>query len=198
MNRHISGPHNADSKQPPASVVTQGMATPIHTMNITTAWDGSSITDGPLVRIEITHALDGLNIEVDAPFHGDPSPPPGPIGPTDGLWEYEVVEVFLLGKNGHYTEIELAPTGHHLVLQLEGTRNPVASCLPLKFKACIDGSRWTGQAHVPNSLLPEGPLFVNGYAIYGTGPNLVYMSWIPLPGAAPDFHQPDMFRPLGL
>lgn len=166
-------------------------------MNITTAWDGSVITSDPLVRVEITQTTEGLYIEVDAPFHGDPPPPPGPIGPTDGLWEYEVVEVFFLGKNNHYTEIELAPSGHHLVLKLEGIRNPVDSNLPLEFNASINGSRWTGRAFVPNSLLPEGPLFVNGYAIYGTGPNRVYMSWIPLPGDAPDFHQPELFRPLG-
>jgi hypothetical protein len=197
MSHHTSGPHNADSNQPPQSVVTQGMATPIHTMNITAAWDGSVIESGPLVRIWITQANDGLYIDVDAPFHNDPAPPPCPIGPTDGLWDYEVVEVFFLGKNGRYTEIELAPSGHHLVLKLDGVRNPIASCLPLKFEASIAGNRWTGRAHVPKSLLPEGPLYINGYAIYGSESNRVYMSWIPLPGTAPDFHQPSLFRPLG-
>ncbi len=197
MNHHTSGLHNADSNQPPPSVVTQGMPTPIHTMNITAAWDGSAIPGEPLVRIWITQENDDLYIDLDAPFHGDPKAPEGPVGPTDGLWEYEVVEVFFLGDNGRYTEIELSPSGHHLVLKLDGVRNPVATCLPLDFKANITGKRWTGRAHVPQILLPNGPLFINGYAIYGSGPDRVYMSWIPLPGKAPDFHQPELFRPLG-
>lgn len=166
-------------------------------MNITTNWDGSAIDNHPIVRIEITRSNDGLYIDIDAPFHGDPSPPKVPVGPTDGLWEHEVVEVFFLGNNGRYTEVELAPSGHHLVLQLDGVRKPVASCLPLQFTAVIEGDRWTGRAYVPNRILPKGPLFINGYAIYGSGSERVYMSWIPLPGDTPDFHQPALFRPLG-
>ena len=172
------------------------MARPIHTMNITAAWDGSSLDHTHALSISIVRDADGLTLEVDAPFYGDPTPPEGPPGPTDCLWEYEVVEVFFCGADGRYTEIELAPGGHHLVLQLNGVRNPTATGLALDFDAKISGTRWNGTARIGMHLLPEGPLRVNGYAIHGSGAERTYMSWIPLPGGEPDFHQPDVFRPL--
>ncbi|KAI2795361.1 hypothetical protein BLOT_016842, partial [Blomia tropicalis] len=33
----------------------------------------------------------------------------------DKLYDYEVVEVFLLGSNEHYLEVELGPRGQYLL-----------------------------------------------------------------------------------
>ena len=79
---------------------------------------------------------DHLSVQVRAPYHSD-SPPPSPPGPMDFLWEYEVVELFLLGAGERYTEIELGPHGHHLVLQLVGCRNVVRRCIPVQYQAEI-------------------------------------------------------------
>ena len=63
-----------------------------------------------------------------------------PVGPTDKLWRHGVVELFILGPGGHYTEIEL-PLGHHLVLMLDGVRSPVATGLPMAFEVQIADGR---------------------------------------------------------
>jgi hypothetical protein len=112
------------------------------------------------------------------------------------LWEHEVVELFIFGTDGKYTEIEMAPSGHHLVLQLDGIRNPVATLLPLAFEATILGDRWTGTARIDKDLLPPGPHHLNATAIHGEGANRKYLSWVTLPGDAPDFHRPDCARKL--
>jgi len=100
-------------------------------LRICRRWNGTPI--GPADHIDVAWTDQGAIIElrVTAPFYGDPPAPSAPIGPTDRLWEHEVVEVFIAGPDGRYTEIELAPSGHHLVLQLDGVRQPVATCIPI-------------------------------------------------------------------
>jgi hypothetical protein len=162
-------------------------------LNIDRTWDGEPAEDG--VSMQIRVLADSLEMQVDAPYHGDP-PPPGPAGATEGLWDYEVVELFVAGPDAAepaYTEIELSPHGHHLVLQLRGVRKVVASGLPLAFVARIAGDRWMGEASVPRSYLPQGPYRVNAYAIHGVGDRRC-LAMTPLPGPRPDFHQPAGFR----
>lgn len=47
------------------------------------------------------------------------------MGSLDGLWDYEVVEVFFLGRAERYFELEMSPHGHYLALKLQGARNIV-------------------------------------------------------------------------
>lgn len=163
------------------------------TLSIGCTWDGRELPAELVAQVTIHPAADGLRIEVDAPFHGDPAPP-GPPGPTPKLWEHEVVEVFAADadRRDHYLEVELSPHGHHLVLQLEGVRVPVAQGLPLSYTAQRRGPRWSGTAHVPGHLLPGRRLAINAVAVWGTG-SRTYASHVPLPGSAPDFHQPERF-----
>ena len=130
-------------------------------------------------------------VAVDAPWHGDPVPS-GPPGPRAALWEHEVVELFLLGPDGperKYTEIELGPHGHHLVLQLEGVRRPVADQLPIRWEVERRGDRWVGEARIDESLLPDPVVALNAYAIHGVGVDRRYLAWAPVPGDGPDFHR---------
>ena len=160
-------------------------------------WDGQHIGDDEAVELRLSQRGDTLRVEVDAPFHGDP-PPPGPPGPTWALWEHEVVELFLLGPDGRYTEIELGPGGHHLVLQLHGVRNIIARELPISFSARVSGDRWTGLALIPWALLPEGALRANATAIHGQGTARRYLAWAPMPGDKPDFHRLEYFQDIHL
>ena len=112
----------------------------------------------------------------------------------EGLWEHEVVELFISGPDEGYTEIELSPSGHHLVLQLADVRRPVARLLDIAFTAKVVGDQWTGTAQIPALLLPQEPWRINATAIHGSGAERIYLSWVALPGAAPDFHQPALFR----
>ena len=75
-------------------------------------------------------------------------------------------------------------------------RNAVATKLPLAYEATILGDRWTATAKIHKDFLPAGPHRWNATAIHGDKENRTYLSWVPLPGTEPDFHQPDATRPL--
>ena len=134
---------------------------------------------------------------MSAPFHDDP-PPLGEPGPTDRLWEHEVVELFVAGRDDRYTEVELSPWGHHLVLRLHGVRRVIDTQLPLAFRVRRCGARWIGVARLDRELLPPPPWRANAYAIHGEGSDRRFLSATPLPGEQPDFHQPDRFPALPL
>ena len=174
------------------------MLVPIEAIRIETEWNGDALSTEHWITIHLLERETSLEIRISAPYYGDPDAPDEPIGPTDGLWEYEVVELFIFGVNDEYVEIELAPSGHHLVLQLNGVRNIVGSKLPLSYQATIHENRWTGTANIDKTLLPTGALRWNATAIHGSHDHRTYLSWNPLPGEMPDFHQPDATRPLSL
>jgi hypothetical protein len=149
------------------------------------------------ITLHLMPSAAGLEIRIRAPFYEDPPPPDVAPGPVEGLWEHEVVELFISGPGERYTEIELSPSGHHLVLQLAGVRQPVARLLDIDFVAKVVDDQWTGTAQIPALLLPPEPWRINATAIHGSGAGRIYLSWVPLPGAAPDFHQPALFRAIG-
>lgn len=154
-------------------------------------WDGRAIDGGERVVVGVSAGA-ALVVDVDAPFFGDP-PPPGPAGVTPGLWDYEVVELFVAGPGDRYLEVELGPGGHHLVLQLDGVRRVVAEGQPVVFDAVVEGGRWRGRAVIDGALLPARPWRVNAYAIHGVGDGRVYRAAFAVPGARPDFHRLDCF-----
>lgn len=160
---------------------------------------------------------DSLVIDVDAPYFGDPAPQgqPGPQGPTDRLWEYEVCEVFLADAADNYLEVELSPHGHHLVLALAGVRNCVRSRLPIVYEARIEparhlcecreclaepspAGRFYGQARVPWAYLPTPTVRGNAYAIHGAAAQRCYHAHSPPGGETADFHKLDSFVSLQL
>ena len=163
---------------------------------IARAWDGGAARPDEVVLLTLHRVEDGLSLHVNAPLHGDP-PPDAPAGPTWALWEHEVVELFIAGPGDdegvHYLELELGPHGHHLALLLAGRRHIVGRELPLAVTTRHVGARWIAEATIPEGLLPNGPLRVNATAIHGAGEGRRYLSLTPLPGAAPDFHQPQRF-----
>lgn len=160
-------------------------------LSVCHTWDGIPLPS-PAARVFVTPEL---VVRIEAPFHGDPAPA-GPPGPRWKLWEHEVVELFLLGDDDRYLEVELGPHGHHLVLQLHGVRQITSRELPLRYNATIHGGSWTGEAQLQRSWLPKGPLRANAYAIHGLPSQRVYTAWAPVPGPAPDFHRLQHFRPL--
>jgi hypothetical protein len=171
-------------------------------LRIASTWDGAPLPEVERTRLRLRLTARELLVAVAAPFHGDP-PPPGPPGPTPRLWEHEVVELFVAGdapagSEARYTEIELSPWGHHLVLRLEGIRNVVADRLPLTLRTCRRGGRWLAAARLDRELLPPPPWRANAFAIHGEGQARRFLAVTALPGRQPDFHQPDRFPPLAL
>lgn len=160
-------------------------------------WDGSPAAADERVAITLraTDAAGTLQIEVEAPFHGDP-PPPHAAGATPGLWNHEVVELFLYGADGRYLEVELGPHGHHLVLELRGVRQVTRQGLVIAFDREIVGARWHGRASIPGALIPAGTDRLNAHAIHGVGEDRRYLSAFAAGGARPDFHRPDVAGPI--
>ncbi len=160
------------------------------TARIAHTWDGQPAERDEVASIHLARAGSDWHLTVSAPFHGDPLPALPP-GPTPGLWEFEVVELFVVGhgEGPPYTEIELGPGGHHLVLQLHGIRQPIASELPIAYEVEVHNGRWHGEARIPGRLMPVRPQKWNAFAIHGLGPSRRYLAAHPVPGPQPDFHR---------
>ncbi|CAH1267889.1 C4orf33 [Branchiostoma lanceolatum] len=158
---------------------------------------GSTPTDPP---------IPGLTVNMDLPFFGVDPTPPGPAGqPTDQLWDYEVFEIFFLGPEDRYLEVEFGPYGHHLVLRLKGSRQVIETLLPLQYTARRAGSRWTGQAFIPWDYIPPNLGWMNAYGIHNTSDSeRRYLALYPIPrddiaaAGQPDFHKLGYFKPLNV
>lgn len=157
-------------------------------------WDGRPLAPNEFARIDLRLG-DALEIELEATRYGDPTPPTPP-GRCDGLWNFEVVELFLLGRDDRYLELEFGPAGHWLALRLEGRRHVVASELSVEFETGSEGARWRGRTRIPLDWLPAGLHAANAYAIHGVDAARRYLAWQPVPGPQPDFHRLEHFPPL--
>lgn len=157
-------------------------------------WDGSALRPEERTTIELRLG-EPVEVLLEATAYGDP-PPPAPPGRCDALWNHEVVELFVLGRDERYLELELGPHGHWLALHLEGRRRIVASELALDYHVRRDGDRWHGRARFERALLPPDPRAANAYAIHGTGEARRHLAWQPVPGDVPDFHRLEHFAPL--
>lgn len=164
-------------------------------VRVAATWDGCSLPASEVVDFSV-RLLDGeLTVAVTAPFYNDP-PPSGPQGEKAGLWEYEVVELFLVGVDGTYLEVELGPHGHYLTLLLGAVREIKEQLKPLHYEARVSEGRWQGTIRLESCQLPLPFSHINAFAIHGKGDRRRYLAAFPLPGEKPDFHQPDFFHPL--
>ena len=157
-------------------------------------WNDEPLLPGEFGSIELRLG-DAVEIEIEAARHGDP-PPPGPPGRCDGLWNHEVVELFLLGVDEQYLELEFGPHGHYLALRLAGRRHVVASDLVVEYAVGGSAERWSGRARTARTALPPALAAANAYGIHGRGAARRHLAWAPVPGEAPDFHRLERFAPI--
>ena len=155
-------------------------------------WDGLAISPSEFVSVHFYYGDTHSNIEIKSPYYNNEAPPE-PMQSLWRLWEFEVVEIFFVGDNQLYTELEFGPHGHYLGLQLDGPRNIIKKHIPVEYKAEIDNDFWTGLATVENAYLPEEIKRINCFAIHNCENSRRYLSYTRLPGEKPDFHQPDLF-----
>lgn len=157
------------------------------------SWDGAPCPHAHLHgRVELSARADGLELIASLPQQPSPRIPGAPAGTrVADLWEYDVVECFLVGAGGRYLEVELGAGGHFLVLSFSAPRvrsDSHESLLPaLDFSS--DAAGWRSRLVLDWALLPPGLEALNAFVIAG-GSHLAYA---PLPGSAPDFHQPARF-----
>lgn len=170
-------------------------------------WDGSSLPADKQVFFTISVLADSLVVSVDAPYYNNP-PPAAPPGNCEGLWEHEVVELFIKGKLDKYLELELGPRGHFLVLLCDGYRQCfVRKLVPINYEAKINGDRWTARLEISLDLLPPcadifgAPFTFNAFAMHND-PQREYCIAFPPADAkvypVPDFHKLELFRPLDI
>lgn len=163
-----------------------------HEIQIGGAWDGGALRgDERPVRLSWTLGDHVLDVAIDAPLYDDPAPQSAP-GPTSGLWEFEVVELFLVGPGSRYLELEFGPRGHYLALSLEGVRQ-VAGEHRIDYRATRTPDRWHGLARVPRAQLSEPLVSWNAFAIHGVGAGRRYLAAQAVPGPQPDFHRLEEF-----
>ncbi len=130
------------------------------------SWSGAAVDADLQASIDLSWDDRRLQLAVEAPFWSDP-PPSGPPESTEGLWNFEVVELFLAADD-------------------DATRY-------LDFSAEKKENRWSGNATLDADHLPGRPWRANAFAIHGQGERRRYLAAHPLPGLSPDFHQPAMF-----
>lgn len=181
------------------------MASPV-ALPIERTWRGELLPRSHRARIEAALEGDALVVRFSAPYFDDPEPRE-PRGVLDGLWDYEVIELFVAGPGSEYLEIELGPHGHHLVLQLSDVRLRARSGLPIDYDCTVSPlakqalgcgepcGRSEGVARVPRSYLPERVTRANAYLIHGVGAARCHHAHAPVPGEQPDFHRLACFVP---
>lgn len=168
-------------------------------LEVTQRWDGAPLPSTHHARFELRLGRDALHVELDAPWFGDPSPRAAK-GSVERLWEYEVAELFLGGTGAPYLEIELGPSGHYLVLQLDTVRKVRQRGLRIDYRVLAQSAgsagapgRYLAEAQVPLEYLPAGVCRGNAFLIHGSGAARCYHAHAAVPGNAPDFHQPARF-----
>jgi hypothetical protein len=156
-------------------------------------WDGAACPHAHLHgRVELAARRDGLEIAASLPHQPLPRIPDAPPGSrVADLWEYDVVECFLAGAGGRYLEVELGAGGHFLVLSFSAPRRRADSHESLRpvLDFGHDASGWRVRLVLDWALVPPDLAALNAFVIAG-GAHLAYA---PLPGGAPDFHQPARF-----
>jgi hypothetical protein len=163
-------------------------------LNITRMWNGDPCDDASLhAEAWVMGKQNGLEVRVHAPLRDGRSIPPAPRDTrVDGLWEYDVVELFFAGADGTYTEVELGPGGHYLVLSFDDVRHRSNAYEGREFdhrNASTTPGTWQSVIQLPWDVLPKHIAGMNGFVSAGGH----HLAWSPVPGATPDFHQPSAY-----
>src|SRR5262245_16619513 len=171
-------------------------------------WNGSAAPDGVGGRVSLKCAKGRLLLDWSLQLPAAPRAPAGPAAFTEGLWEWDVLEVFLRAQETdeaeRYVELELGPGGHWLALAFDGVRRRSAELRTLapSVRSDVDGSCWRGHAEWDASALEAhgGPAPWSGLvtAVLGSGASRSFLTQPRLPGQKPDFHQPGAWMPLEL
>lgn len=157
-------------------------------------WDGTPC-ENPLLQgtVEIEAWTSGMKIVATLPHQPKPNVPDAPaMTRVANLWEYDVVECFLVGDD-KYLEVELGAGGHFLVLDFTAPRvrdNDYEFFQPeMEYEPNAEGGRWKASIKIPWDMVPKGLKAMNAFVIVGEN----YLCYHPLPGPKADFHQPDRF-----
>jgi hypothetical protein len=154
-------------------------------------WEGAALP-GLAAEVRLAAAPDALWVEAGMAHQRAARIPDAPGGArVDGLWEYDVVECFVVGADGRYFELELGAGGHYLALAFDAPRRRAhdfaRETLAVEWESGAE--RWRARCRVPRAWLPEPIARANAFAIAGGE----FAAHAPVGGAQPDFHRPHAF-----
>ncbi|NQV90640.1 hypothetical protein HQ487_04545 [Candidatus Uhrbacteria bacterium] len=157
-------------------------------------WDGSACPDDRLfAQVGLSVNKEGLLVRVEAPMLHEQRIPDAPTGTrVEGLWEYDVVEVFLVGPGHQYLEIELGAGGHFLVLGFDSIRHrehAYEKFAPILRYEKTGEKMWRSSLVIPWKMIPENLRGLNTFAIMSGQ----FLAFAPVSGKEADFHQPDKY-----
>ncbi len=164
------------------------------TLKIDKLWNGRECGDDRLwAKVTLTRSREGLDVTVVSPMLHEQSVPQVPMGTrVDGLWEFDVVELFLVGPGHEYIELELGAGGHWLFLgfdRIHHRSQEFDRFEPLVQFERTDEKMWRSRIVLPWDVLPENIRAMNAFAILAGN----HLALSPVPGEKPDFHQPDYY-----
>ena len=168
-------------------------------LHIDRLWDGSPCPDDRLfAEVFLSQTKAGIHVRVEAPMLHDQKVPDVPMGSrVEGLWEFDVVELFLVGPGHQYLEIELGAGGHFLALGFDSIRHrsdAYESFAPvLRFEKTGE-KLWRSSLTIPWKMIPENLRALNAFAIMAGQ----FLAYSPVPGEQPDYHQPDRYPNVSL
>lgn len=157
-------------------------------------WNGDDCPDKTIRgEFQVERIDQGLLITAKAPKFSVEHQPNVPTGTRfDGLWEFDVLEIFFVGEGEKYLEIELGTAGHYLVLSFDGIRRRVNDFYDKSFDHNFvrndDGST-VSTILIPNDILPPVITRANAFVIGGQE----FLAYAQLPGEKENFHQPQAF-----
>ena len=157
-------------------------------------WNGEACPDAQYhAEVWLNQSSKGLVIRTHCPTFPNQRIPDAPRDKRfDGLWDYDVVEVFLVGAGGTYLEVELGAGGHWLVLGFDGVRhrsNDYVAFNPDHRNASALAGTWQSTITIPWEMIPTPIARMNAFAIFQGQ----FLAMSPVPGKEPDFHQPAAF-----
>jgi hypothetical protein len=160
-------------------------------LEVARRWDGTPLP-GLAAFVRLAAASEGLWVVAGMAHARPPRIPDAPRGArVDGLWQYDVVECFVVGADGRYLELELGAGGHYLALAFDAPRrraNDFArESLAVEWQS--DPAGWRARCRLPRAWLPEPIARANAFAIAAGE----FAAHAPIGGARPDFHRPLTF-----
>lgn len=163
-------------------------------LNIERLWNGDPCPDERVrAVVQLSANTEGMVVRVESPILHEQKIPDAPIGSRmDGLWNFDVVELFFVGPGHRYLELELGAGGHFLLLSFESIRHRSDEHLqfqPLLRYRKTQEKTWISELTLPWNVVPENLRALNAFMI-ASGQ---FLALSPLPGDKPDFHQPDFF-----
>lgn len=118
---------------------------------------------------------------------------------NEGLWDLDVVELFLTRENskGAYLELEISPLGQKVAILVKEARNDFEDYIPRSIEATSDLTADGFEANFNISLsdLPGSGMnvFGNAHACLGKL-SRNYFSLFDCGKGKPDFHRPEYFQ----